>query len=108
MNALFESFGRTVVRFRWVVVAVWVIGTVLAVHAFPTLASQVNNNNSDFLPSSAPSTQAANLAKPLIGSTSQSQVQVVAATTGPRLDLADQSSLKRAVADLKQVRRSGR
>jgi putative drug exporter of the RND superfamily len=104
MNALFESFGRTVVRFRWVVVAVWVIGTVLAVHAFPTLASQVNNNNSDFLPSSAPSTQAANLAKPLIGSTSQSQVQVVAATTGPRLDLADQSSLKRAVADLKQVR----
>jgi RND superfamily putative drug exporter len=103
MTAILEGLGRQVVRFRWVIVAVWVIGTVLAVSSFPTLASQVNNNNSDFLPTSAPSTQAAKLAEPLIGSTSESQVFVVAVTSGQSLSPADEASLDRARSVLARV-----
>ncbi|MHB8219038.1 MAG: MMPL family transporter [Acidimicrobiales bacterium] len=103
MSAVFGALGRAVVRLRWIVVAIWIVGTVLAVHSFPSLASQVNDNNSAFLPASAPSNQAAALAKPLIGSTSESQVPVVAVTTAPALTAADAAAVKRATNDLKRV-----
>ena len=63
MNAIFGALGRGVVRFRWLIVIIWVVGTIFAVKTLPTLASQVNNNNSDFLPTSAPSEKAAELAQ---------------------------------------------
>ncbi len=103
MSGMFATIGRGVVRLRWLVLAIWVVGTVLAVHAFPSLASQVNNDNSAFLPSTAPSNQAAVLAEPLIGSTRQSQIPVVAVTTGPSLGPADQDALKRAASALGTV-----
>jgi putative drug exporter of the RND superfamily len=103
MSGIFAAIGRGVVRFRWLVVAVWIVGTVLAVHAFPSLASQVNNNNSEFLPSTAPSNQAAALAQPLIGSTREAQVPVVAVTTGASLNAADQDALKQAATELQKV-----
>jgi len=100
---IFHVIGRTVVRFRWLVVVVWVAGIILAAHAFPSLSSQVNNNNSDFLPASAPSTQAANLAKPLIGSVTQARITVVAVTSGAKLGTADQAALTDLIADLQKV-----
>jgi RND superfamily putative drug exporter len=80
-----------------------VLGTVIAVHALPTLGSQVNNDNSQFLPNSAPSNQAAVLAQPLIGSSSQSQIPVVAVTSAPALTAADQTALHQLATDLKKV-----
>jgi putative drug exporter of the RND superfamily len=103
MSGIFAAIGRGVVRFRWLVVAVWIVGTVLAVHAFPSLASQVNNNNSEFLPATAPSNQAATLAQPLIGSTREAQVPVVAVTTGASLNAADQGALNQAATELQKV-----
>ncbi len=99
----FAALGRTVVRFRWLVLIVWLVGTFAAVSSFPTLASQVNNNNSEFLPSSAPSNQAATLAQPLIGSVNLSQVPVVAVTSAPTLSPSDQAALARAEKVLKTV-----
>ncbi|HVX20427.1 MAG TPA: MMPL family transporter [Acidimicrobiales bacterium] len=103
ISALFHAIGRVVVRFRWVVLAVWIVGAVLAGHAFPSLSSQVNNNNSDFLPATAPSTRAADLAKPLIGSVTQAKVTVVAVTSGAKLDGADRTALTGLAGDLKKV-----
>ena len=101
VSAIFGALGRGVVRLRWLVVIAWVVVTVLAVHAFPSLASQVNNNNSAFLPASAPSNQAAVLAQPLIGSINQS----AGAGGGrherrPTSSASDQAALKRAVEEL--------
>jgi putative drug exporter of the RND superfamily len=93
MDRAFEALGRQVVRFRWLVIVVWVLGTMFAVRALPTLASQVNNDNSQFLPSTAPSNEAAKLAEPLIGSQSQSTIPVVVVTSNPSLTVADQASL---------------
>jgi len=103
ISAIFHAIGRNVVRFRWLVLAIWILGTIFAVHAFPSLSSQVNNNNSQFLPSSAPSNQAAQLAKPLGESATRAQVYVVAATSGPSLTSADRAALTEAAAKLSSV-----
>ena len=81
IDRAYAALGRGVVRFRWVIIAVWVIGTVLSVRALPSLSSQVNNDNSKFLPTGAPSNQAATLAEPLIGNIDRAQVIVVVSGT---------------------------
>jgi RND superfamily putative drug exporter len=103
MNRAFGALGRGVVRFRWFVIVIWIVGTVVAVHALPSLGSQVNNDNSQFLPNSAPSNQAAVLAQPLIGSSSQSQIPVVAVTSSPTLTAADQAALRQLSTELAKV-----
>ncbi len=103
MNAFFAALGRGVVRFRYLVVVIWILGTVVATASLPSLGSEVNNNNSAFLPNSAPSNQAADLAKPLLGSSSNSEVPVIAATTGSSLTAADQAAIARAKTQLAQV-----
>lgn len=96
IDRAYGAWGRGVVRFRWLIIVIWVLGTIVSVRALPTLSSQVNNDNSKFLPASAPSNQAATLAKPLIGNINQARVTVVVAgnrTLGPG-DLAQLNQLK--------------
>jgi putative drug exporter of the RND superfamily len=99
----FAALGRGVVRYRWVVIAIWIIGTIVAVRALPSLGSQVNNDNSAFLPASAPSNQAANLAEPLIGSVNQIQVPVVIVTSAPSLTSQDKAAVQGTSSSLKAV-----
>ncbi len=103
MNRAFTALGRGVVRFRWLIIVIWVLGTIVAVKSLPSLGSQVNNDNSQFLPASAPSNQAADLAQPLIGSTSQSQIPVVAVTSHSTLSQSDQTALRQLSVDLGRV-----
>jgi RND superfamily putative drug exporter len=103
MNRAFSALGRGVVRYRWLVIIVWILGTGFAVKNLPSLGSQVNNDNSQFLPASAPSNQAADLARPLIGSSSQSQIPVVAVTSAGALTAGDQSALRELSTDLAKV-----
>ncbi len=103
MSRFFDVLGRGVVRLRWVVVIVWIVGSVAAVSSLPTLASQVNDNNGAFLPASAPSNQAALLAEPLIGPDTHSQVPIVAVTSDSSLNAADQTALKDVLARLDKV-----
>jgi RND superfamily putative drug exporter len=103
MGRVFEFIGRTSVRFRWLVVIIWIVGTVISVRALPTLSSQVDTNNGAFLPASAPSNQAANLAEPLIGPQTHSQIPIVAVTSGPALTAEDRSALASLLVRLKQV-----
>ncbi len=103
VSDFFGALGRVVVRHRYLVVAVWILGTVAAVATLPSLASQVNDNNGAFLPKSAPSNQAAVLAQPLIGPVTHSSVPVVAFTDGRPLDEADQAALRTLLANLGHV-----
>jgi RND superfamily putative drug exporter len=103
VNALFAALGRGTVRFRWLIVVVWILGTGFAVHSLPTLSSQIDNNNSAFLPASAPSNQAAVLAEPLIGSINQAPVDIVAVTSAPRFSAADRAAIARVAARLRGV-----
>jgi RND superfamily putative drug exporter len=103
VNTAFAALGRGVVRFRWLIIVAWILGTVFAVGNLPSLGSQVNNDNSQFLPASAPSNQAAVLAQPLIGSASQSPIPVVAVTSGDTLTAADQAALAQLSVELGKV-----
>jgi RND superfamily putative drug exporter len=91
---LYASLGRLVVRFRWPVVLAWIVVIVVSSRALPSLGSEVNNDNSQFLPSSAPSAKAATLATPILGSSSStSEVFVVASSSNGTLVSADAAAV---------------
>ena len=96
----FRALANFSVRARWLVIAAWAALAVVASVALPSMGSEVNNNNSQFLPASAPSERAATLAAPLIGSVnSQSQVVLVVAVThaGAQLSPADTAAISHEV-----------
>jgi len=92
IDAIFGAIGRFAVRFRWLVVLAWIAAAFGAVTQLPSLASVTNNNNSTFLPASAPSEHAAVLAAPL-GTANLFGIPVVAARSGAPLAPADVMAL---------------
>ena len=104
IDRTFETLARGVVRFRWLVVGFWLVVAIVVSGAFPSLGSEVNNDNSAFLRASAPSTKAANLAAPLLGGGAgkTSQIIVVASRDG-KLTPADLSAIQREAAAVRKV-----
>jgi RND superfamily putative drug exporter len=102
VSAGFGWLGRFAVRFRWAVIAVWLAGTIAAMTLLPALGSVTQSDNSSFLPASAPSQQAANLAAPIQGAASLTAVTVVAARSSA-LTSADQVAAARLVVRLARV-----
>ncbi len=106
---MFGAIGRFAVRFRWLIVPFWVIASFSAAHFLPSLASVTNNQNGAFLPASAPSVQAANLASPFQRSNLFSGLIVAATTNGSPLSTADNAAVTRIetgasrVANVKDV-----
>lgn len=92
MSQLFAGIGRFAVRFRFAVILTWLIVTVVLVHALPSLASVSKDSNSAFLPSSAPSMQAAALAGPFQNS-KLAAATLVAVNPNGRLTAAQQSAV---------------
>jgi RND superfamily putative drug exporter len=103
VDDIFRAIGTFAVKFRWVVVLVWIAAAVAIPKALPSLASVTQGNNSAFLPANAPSNQAANLAAPLGFSTSTVPVPVVAAVTTGSFSAADQAYLGTLATDLGKV-----
>ncbi len=64
MSSFFTALGRFSVRFRFLIVLAWIVVTFLGVRYLPALADVAKDTTSGFLPSSAPSMQAAALAAP--------------------------------------------
>jgi RND superfamily putative drug exporter len=105
-DRFFSALGHVVVRFRWLVVAAWIAAIVLTSAAFPSLSSEVNNDNSQFLPASTPSSQAATLAAPILGSiNNNSEITIVAASSAGAITPADQAALVGVVAATRSVAR---
>lgn len=102
VGAVFAAIGRCSVRFRWLVVVVWVVGTVAAAHFLPSLASATDSDNADFLPASAPSSHAARLADAL-GRRDVQPITVIVATVRSRLSAADQRAVDGLRVGLAQV-----
>ena len=102
IHAIFGGIGAFAVKFRWVVIAVWVIAAIAVPRFLPSLASVTQGNNSAFLPASAPSEQAAQLAAPF-GTTNLIPVPVVAAVSQGTLSTADEAWLTTLQHDLGTV-----
>jgi RND superfamily putative drug exporter len=102
IESIYESLARRVVAFRWLVVALVIVAAFLS-GALPSLGSEINNNNSAFLSSTAPSTQAAKLAAPLLGTEGRSAIVVIVATDARGLNGPDDAVLSREIAIARAV-----
>ena len=100
----FATVGRFSVKFRWLVVCIWVVGTVLAVKTLPSLSSVTQSNNGAFLPASAPSEKAIQL-ETAFGQTNNAQpIPVIIATdNGKPLSVADETAITRLETNLSHV-----
>jgi putative drug exporter of the RND superfamily len=103
VDDIFRAIGKFAVKFRWVVLIVWIAAAAVIPRALPSLASVTQGNNSAFLPANAPSQQAANLAAPLGFSTSTVPIPVVAAVSTGSFTAADQAWLGTLATDLGKV-----
>ena len=101
-DTIFSAIGRLTVRFRWLVILAWVAGAIAAISLLPSLSSVTQNNNTKFLPSSAPSIHAATLAAPF-GTANLIPIPVVAARSGAPLTAADIAAISRLERQLKTV-----
>jgi len=102
IHAIFGGIGAFAVKFRWVVIAAWLIAAFAVPRFLPSLASVTQGNNSAFLPASVPSERAAQLAAPF-GSTNLIPVPIVAAVGQSTLTPADQVWLVKLQHDLTTV-----
>jgi RND superfamily putative drug exporter len=102
IHAIFGGIGAFAVKFRWFVIAAWLIAAFAVPHFLPSLSSVTQGNNSAFLPASAPSEQAAELAAPF-GATNLVPVQVVAAVNQGTLSASDTTWLATLQHDLAAV-----
>ena len=102
IDAIFKTIGSLAVRLRWLVLLIWVFGAIAAATQLPSLNSVTQNDNSKFLPASAPSEHAAQLAAPF-GTASLIPIPVVAARPSAPLTAADSSALAALPARLKSV-----
>jgi RND superfamily putative drug exporter len=100
---IFRGIGKFAVKFRWVVLIAWIVAAVAIPRELPSLASVTQGNNSAFLPASAPSEKATNLAAPLGISLSVTPVPVVAAVSTGSFSAADQAWLGTLATDLGKV-----
>ncbi len=104
VGTFFAATGRLAVRFRWAIVLAWVAGVAAAMALLPSLSSVTQSDNTSFLPASAPSEQAAQLASPL-QEASLTAVTVVAARSGGTLTGADEAFLVRLERSLARIPR---
>lgn len=104
MRRALERLGRLSVRYRWLVIAGWLGGTVACVILLPSLSSVVDTQNSAFLPAHQPSVQAGKLETPFQAS-GASQALLVASNQGRALTPADQAAVTAAEEALEGVPR---
>jgi putative drug exporter of the RND superfamily len=102
IDRIFSSIGSFSSRFRWLVLFAWVAGTIAAVTLLPALSGVTQNNNTKFLPASAPSEHAVELAAPF-GTSGLIPVPVVAARSGATLTPADVAALTTLQGRLRSV-----
>ncbi len=102
IQGIFGAIGRFAVRFRWFILVAWVIAAVAVPRFLPSLASVTQGNNANFLPASAPSQHATDLAKPF-GVNNLTPVPVVAAASQGTLTAADIAWLGTLERDLRST-----
>jgi RND superfamily putative drug exporter len=101
---LFAALGRFTVRFRWLIIAGWIVVTVLLMVCLPALSSVEKSSNAQFLPSTAASVLADRLALPFNPQTT-STVTLVASADHGSLTEADNAAIVRAEQAMRSIPR---
>src|SRR5579862_4166804 len=85
------GLARFAIRFRYFIIAFWIIAGALCITLFPSLGSAVNTDNSSFLPAGEPSVHALNLAAPFQPTNDTTGTLVVLGQS--KLSSSDQSAV---------------
>jgi RND superfamily putative drug exporter len=100
---MFEAIARFSVKFRWLIIVVWLLAIPITAKTLPSLTSVTKSNNSAFLPSSSPSQKASGLTTPFQGkNTSTTSIIVASSSSGP-LTTADMGAITQVEAKIKQL-----
>ncbi|TMC12360.1 MAG: MMPL family transporter [Chloroflexi bacterium] len=84
---MFAAIASFDIRFRWLIVAVWLVGVVAGVRLLPSLTAVTHANNGSFNSSSSPSVRASQLAAPFqIADPNQTATIVASRAAGPLTD----------------------
>ena len=102
MHHVFAVIGRLSVRFRYLMVVLWIVGTLVAVALGPSISQQVKTDTSSFLPKSSPSIKAAALAEPFQAQFSLTSL-LVAGGEGKPLTSQQQAAIDQAEAAVAKV-----
>lgn len=101
---IFGAIGKFSVKFRWLLVLAWIVGTVATVHYWPSLTNVTQSDNSSFLPASAPSERAIHLASAFGRTANAAPVQVIVATNNnATLSSADLTYISKLQTSLLKV-----
>src|SRR5258708_4952610 len=100
---MFTAIARFDVRFRWLIIAVWTAATVAGVSLLPSLSSVSQSNNAQFLSSSSPSVQAAELATPFRGLDPTGTAFIVASREAGPLTPEDKAAIGRVEQAAREV-----
>lgn len=92
MRRLYSGLGRFDVRFRYLIVVVWLVVTVVCVRTLPGLGSVAKDTESGFLPANSPSMHAAQLLNPFENS-NLATATLVASRSGSPLTTADKAAV---------------
>ena len=103
MSKWYDALGHLVVKLRWGIIAIWILGTIIAMHSLPSLSHYIDNNNSAFLPNGVPSAKANNLDNAFSDSSGPT-VNVVAHATQGQLTPGDQQAIARDVVLLSHIK----
>jgi putative drug exporter of the RND superfamily len=101
---LFAALGRFTVRFRWLIIAGWIVVAVVLTLTLPALTSVEKSSNTQFLPANEPSVRAQEQVAPFSSRVSM-DTSFVAATSGAVLSAADNAAIDRAEQALRSVPR---
>jgi putative drug exporter of the RND superfamily len=91
MGNFMAGLARFAIRFRYAIIAGWVIVGALCIALLPALSSAINTDNSSFLPASTPSEHALALAAPFQPTNDTTGTLVVLGTS--KLTSSDQSAI---------------
>ena len=100
---MFAALARFDIRFRWLIVAVWLVGVVAGGRLLPGLTSVTHASNGQFLPSSSPSEQATRLAAPFQVVDPNQTATIVASRASGQLTAADAAAMSQIEHAVRQV-----
>ena len=91
MGNFMAGLARFAIKFRYAIIAGWVIAGALCIALLPALSTAINTDNSSFLPASTPSEHALALAAPFQPTNDTTGTLVVLGTS--KLTSSDQSAI---------------
>jgi RND superfamily putative drug exporter len=100
---MFAAIARFDIRFRWLIVAVWLVGVVAGVRLLPGLTTVTQAGNGQFLPASSPSVRASQLAAPFQVADPGRTATIVASRSSGPLTAADAVAVTQVERAVRQV-----